>query len=171
MITKKNIVQHSLTAIISAGLGLLISYIQFSGNGSLTASIAKSERITWKDAGTLKTEFLDKKHFKVTYEDSTNPGVEITKPLVGFVFNANHLREILNDNRSKQIPDEVIFYFGQEAEKAGNWPFKHSVIHIIAVGMKGRELLINDADPRRDSPSIYDKADPCPPFCGTIKTD
>jgi len=55
MITKKNIVQHSLTAILSAGL--VIIYFLFTKNSSNSSFLASSERIP------LDTALKYREHF------------------------------------------------------------------------------------------------------------
>ena len=79
------------------------------------------------------------------------------EPLKGFIFEAKHLKEILDDNASGITPDHVIFYLGEET--------KDEVLeyHMIAYGINSNKLL-DYSNSKRD-PSIFDKADPCPPGC------
>lgn len=154
--------QITSSAIITAGV--VIGYFQILQTSN--SSFFKSGRITWGEAKTLSDEFVNHKLLKVTHTGyPTGNGLDTTEPLRGFVFDADDLREILNTNRSRETPDEVVFYLGREEEKVGDWPFRHSAIHIIAVGRKANKLLIEDKMTGKNEPSIYDKADPCPPFC------
>ena len=168
MITKKNIVQHSLTAILSAGL--VIIYFLFTKNSSNSSFLASSERIPLDTALKYREHFDNLKPLRVTPTGVFYSDPEKTEPLEGFVFNASDLYEIVRENHSGLTPNEVIFYFGQDGE-AGPSTDRHGVIHIIAIGRKNNKLLIKDKDTVRNEPSIFDKADPCPPFCGTIKTE
>jgi hypothetical protein len=112
---------------------------------------------------------LYKQHKKLrTYDEISDlPG-----DMIGFVFDAWQIDEIVNNNTSAVTPDKVGFYLGLQrvqGEDAYRW-------HLIAYGMKNGELL-NDvkgkAGPSRFPsrmprvltrvPSVFDKADPCRP--------
>jgi len=164
----KSFVLPIITGLIGAGIASI--YFQFSGNPTLDIAAARSERISLKDAVDYQRKFDKIKPLRVTHKGVYNSNAEKTEPLEGFVFNASDLYEIVRNNRSGETPDEVIFYFGQDGE-AGPSTDRHGVIHIIAIGRKNNKLLIKDKDTVRNEPSIFDKADPCPPFCGTIKTE
>lgn len=147
------------------GAGLVFIYFTNKENPSHSFSSAKSERISLIDALQYRKDFDISKPLKVTHKGISGKDTETTEPLRGFVFNADHLREILDTNRSGVKASDVIFYIGQNGE-AGSDLEKHGIIRIIAIGMKDSVLLTRDIDQKRDSPSIFDKADPCPPFCG-----
>ena len=161
----RNVVQITGTALVTSTLFIL--YLALSGPDGLTLALATSEKISWKDAQGLKKEYMDFRAMRVQYMNSQN--IPVYDTLEGFVIQADHLREILDTNRSeKGNPDEVIFYFGQKGKfsEPGDGIFtpKSPNMHIIALGMKGKELLIDDKT-GGNSPSIYDKAEPCPPNC------
>lgn len=157
----KSFVQISSTAIITSAI-YIIYFLFFSG--APTLSFMKSDRITWPEATQLKTEYINYKPLRVTHKGQSTTDPEKTADLQGFVFDAAHLNEIINNNQSASgNPDKVIFYLGQDG-KAGGLFTKHGIIHIIAVGIKGDILLIDDKS-GANLPSIFDKADPCPPFC------
>jgi len=164
----KNIVQHAFTAIVSAGLAIGSSLILLKPSTSF--SFANSGRITLIKSDSLRADFVKNESLKVTHKGRNGDQKETTERLQGFVFNVSDLEEIIHNNRSKDTADEVFFYFGRDG-KTGPVLNRHGLIHIIAIGSKNDTLLLQDADQRRNEPSIFDKADPCPPFCGTIKTE
>ena len=118
-------------------------------------NIVKSGPITKVDAQKLRDEYNTSTLALQT--SMSNRAVS----LQGFVFDADDLREILDRNTSKIKPDSVIFYFGKEPgltlPNVANW-------HIIAYGMKGKQLL-DFTKTAGKAESIKDKADPCPPNC------
>ena len=140
---------------------VLFGAIALMGPGNLaTFSSTGSSRISWSDAQKLQQEYLGFKPMRVKYTDAS--GTEQKEDLKGFVFTATHLDTIINYNASGTKPDEVYFIFGQDGTFSEGilGMTKRPNMHIIAVGMNGKNLLISGS-----KPSIFDKADPCPPNC------
>jgi hypothetical protein len=90
-------------------------------------------------------------------------------PLYGFAFNADQIDELLNNNVSgEKSPDKIALYLGLEMVGDNKrW-------HVVAYGLKNGTLLDYVASPggkgagldnelAGQQPSIFDKADPCPP--------
>ncbi len=124
----------------------------------------ESGRITWEQAKNFKSQYTNFRPLQVLHKSATGRGQEVEESLQGFVFESEHLREIIDNNRSGTNPDKIIFYFGQKGIAGGTGGSLHGIINIIAVGVQGKTLLIDDAS-KSGKASIYDQADPCPPFC------
>lgn len=150
------------------------SLVQISGTAIITAAAvyflmktphADSENITWDAAKALMKEYDSDTIMKTKY--TKRDGEDTISVLKGFVFNAVQLDSIINKNQSSIQPDNVLFLFGKDgtflAPNGTAWPN----MRFIAVGLKGNQILTG-APPDED-PSIYDKADPCPPNCPVIK--
>ena len=74
--------------------------------------------------------------------------------LEGFSFDATQIDEIINHNHAGgDKPNKVVFYFGYDSA-TNQW-------HIIAYGRRNGTLLTGTTS--NADPSIFDKADPCPP--------
>jgi len=137
---------------------------------SVAYKFAKSERISWDTADSLRKEYREYRPLKVRvhYQDSSDPNAEVDSILNGFKFNASDLNEIINSNLSLPVgekADEVIFYLGKKGV-SGRWPNKYATMHIIAVGVKNDSLLFNRNQTNvKAASSVFDKADPCPPNC------
>ena len=142
-------------------VGSTISTVSFENNSK---NAPLSERITWEDAVELRQEYKKYKPLQVEHKGTSGRDSETKASLEGFVFDAQQLAEIINYNRSREAPDKVIFYFGQKGVADANTASEHGIIKIIAVGMKNNKLLVNDFNNEGKS-SVFDKADPCPPFC------
>ena len=162
-LTTKDFTTIAVTAIIIFLIIIGYNYLAKPGN---TISLVKSgsERITWDNAQILMKEYKNFKPLKVQHKKETDSSKLIISDLQGFVFNASDLYEIIEENRSGEKPDEVIFYFGKQGEFTdGVFDLrKNAVMHIIAVGMKGKKLLTLPGAKYTEA-SIFDKADPCPP--------
>ena len=154
-----------LTASIVFGI------THFIVNSSPSFSFSKSGRIPLDTATKYREDFVKSDILKVTHRGQGDTLPVKTETLEGFVFNASDLIEIIEKNRSGKTPTEVIFYFGQNGRHGGLFNTKYARIQIIAIGKLDDELLTQDTMKGRDEPSIFDKADPCPPFCGKIKTE
>lgn len=141
-----------------------LAFLSIRLHSDNTFSIAKSERISWTDAMILRDEYQGFKPLQVRYEKTT--GDTVVETLNGFVFNAADLDQIINKNIIAK-PDEVIFYLGQKGTFKTHWyEGKHGNMHIIAAGIKEKQLLYDRQYPSDATKStIYDKADPCPPNC------
>jgi len=165
----RNFLQITATALLtSAGFIIYMNFFQkdymnfFQEEGTgFEPSI--SERILWPDAQKLMTEYQDKipKIMMTTYNEG---GTDIISGLKGFTFKKSHLMEILTTNHSGTNADSVIFYFGtlgtfNDMEAGVKWPN----MRIIAVGTKNN-MILSDS-PSDKLPSIFDKAEPCPPKC------
>lgn len=159
---KSDILKMGGAAVLTA-LAFLSS--QFFQSSTPLFSFAKSERISWKDAMSLRDEYRGFKPLQVRY--GRKPGDTIVETLNGFVFNAKDLDSILHNKKATKLPDEVIFYLGQKGKFSTGWLGKnHANMHVIAAGMKESKLLYDPANPGDKMASyIYDKADPCPPNC------
>jgi hypothetical protein len=160
----KNFKQISLTAMITSAV--FVIPLAYSGTGLFNKEPVASERITtWQWALDRQKEYLDDRPMRVL-----DPTDDEEKNLNGFVFKAEDLKEILNIgdlNKSRETPDQVYFFMGQEGEFPDS--FLHGLfrksghMRLIAVGMKGDKLL-NTALTGTDI-SVFDRADPCPPMC------
>lgn len=119
-----------------------------------------SERITWADAQTYHTEYMNFKPMRVEYPEGASGATRTD--LAGFVFNASQLNEIINSNASGTTPDSVYFMFGKHGHFNEGLLGMHrrANMRIIAIGMNGHTLLTGGLNP-----SIFDKASPCPPYC------
>jgi hypothetical protein len=159
----KNFIQISVTALISSGASIL--FMASAKHEFSSIPFAPSETISWETATKFRSDYVDFKPLYVRYDDSQ--GRELILPLEGFVFEKAHLNEIINDNHSIYgNPDKVAFLLGQEDTfKHGSGLFdpKRGNIRMIAVGIKDSKYLIDARSGMQ--PSIYDKADPCPPNC------
>jgi len=117
-----------------------------------------STAISWNEAVSMRTKYVARTPLKM--EVSGNQ-----VPLEGFTIQANQLSEIISNNKSGGNADAVMFYFGAEDPAPGSTLPKY---HLIAVGIKNNALMIPSDQRDRNDPtksSVYDKADPCPPFC------
>jgi hypothetical protein len=112
--------------------------------------VTNSIRITNTTACGWRNKYLD--------SSLTTPDRCALRTLVleGFSFDIWQIQEILTRNHQGGIkPDKVAFYLGLED------PTGIRRYHIIAYGMKGT-MLLNSAT-KASNPSVFDKADPCPP--------
>ncbi len=171
----KSFFQTDFVKMGSAVLATLLAVYLFNGftKQESVLSISHSEDISTNDMSDLFDQYIKFKPLDLMYNDPQESQNHVYSKLHGFRYKASDLDSILHNNRIKDnagnsvIPDEVIFYLGQQ----GTWkdgrlfPQTHGNIHIIAVGIKNRQLLIpassvDRADKKKSS--IYDKADPCP---------
>lgn len=133
-----------------------------------TKAVRISERISWDKAERLMNEYLDFEPLRVRHWGESGREEEQKENLKGFIFSARHLMEILTENRSGETPDEVAFLFGQEGKFSDGFFNKNGNIHIVAVGLNQKRMLNTQregtGDPSDPGPSVYDKADSCPPF-------
>jgi hypothetical protein len=155
----RNFLQISATALITSAAFLF--YMNFVQNKDSKVIHAISDPISWDDAKILMNNYAASQIMKTKYLNNANqPVVDILK---GFVFDQDDLDEIIRHNHSGIKPDKVLIYFGQDGtfdDGTGKlWP----IVHMIAVGMKNNVLLTEGI--AGQAPSIYDKAEPCPPKC------
>jgi hypothetical protein len=121
-----------------------------------------SKPISWDSASIFINDFKKSKALMVTHKGVDDLDPKTQDPLQGFTMNADHLRQILDTNRSGTNPDNVIFYFGEKGKTS--ILFGRGIINIFAVGVKDKVLLI-DANKTTRLQSVFDHANPCPPFC------
>ncbi len=128
-------------------------------------------RIDWGVASDWRNQYLNFKPLQVSHlpADQKSGTKKTTQSLTGFAFSAADLKEIITDNHSGRTPDKVVFFIGQDGKTGKPWHIKgqQGNIRLIAVGMQEHQLLTNmvypdDAVSRL--PSIFDHADPCPPY-------
>jgi len=116
--------------------------------------VGTNTRIDPTTANALQTSYATNKLIH-----TTNDG-----KLLGFSFNADQIHEILYTNSSGQTPDKVVIYFGLDSLPGAVNPNKY---HVIAYGSATGVLLNfvcgSNSELTAGSPSIFDKADPCPP--------
>ena len=160
---KSDIPKMGGAALITA---LIFIAINFWGNKN-KFSFSSSERISWNRADKLKGEYMGFKPMNVEYKDPAT-GKDIVTELEGFKMDARQIDEIINHNKhtgsTDSTADEIIFYFGMDG-KSGPWYSRFANLHIIAAGIKNNTLLKNREGSNDVESSIFDKADPCPPYC------
>ena len=180
MRSKLNFFAIFLTSFITAGL-LIGYYFIFLKDGTKEnvrttkfnfvnpkPSADKSERIAYNIVNKYVQSLSPRSLITVTYGDATNTGHVDAKPLKGFIFESRYLDTIINHNLSKwgQKPKKVIFYLGETGEVYDpNGDFKHAQVQVFAVGFSGDTLFTDNKVNNKTAGSIYDHADPCPPFC------
>ena len=121
-----------------------------------------STAISWNEALSLLNTYLDMQPLMI---DISENGGTRQVPLQGFTLQADQLQEIISNNKSGGNADAVMFYLGAERPLPGNTTPRYN---LIAVGVKNGALMIPLNERDWDNPaksSVYDKADPCPPFC------
>lgn len=158
----------SITFIVTA-LGAFLMYTLFREDQTVALEKAKSERITSGKADSLEKEYLSFKPMYVKHRGRDGNGADTIADLNGFIFSAAQLKEIIDSNHSgRKDVDAVAFYFGKEGHFRTGLN-RHANLHIIAIGIKNDTLLnkgLNDPTTKAAlAPSIFDKADPCPPNC------
>lgn len=154
----KSFMAGFITAFATIGCIFFLSF--FTPKESTDASTFRpvSTAISWNEALSMRTKYVARTPLKI--ESSGNQ-----VPLEGFTIQANQLSEIISNNKSGGSADAVMFYFGAEDPAPGSSLPKY---HLIAVGIKNNTLMIPSTERDRNDPtksSVFDKADPCPPFC------
>ena len=159
---KTDILKMGGTAIVTAAIFAVL-------NLTATKSVfgfALSERIRLNDARTLAVEYEGyNRRLHVRYESPAGSGNYVTRTLQAMVFDAHQLDEIINHNKKlnadgtrDSIADEVAIYYGKAGSTGGV-----ANMHIIAVGLKGSDLMLNRASPGDvNASSLFDRARPCP---------
>ncbi len=135
---------------------VLSSYTQ--KEATTTDHLLESMAISWNEAVSLRNFYKENQPLKI---QSGNEQV----PLEGFTIQANQLLEIISNNKIGGKADQVMFYLGAEAPERGSTLPKYN---LIAVGLNGGQLMIPSNQEGRSNPSqssVFDKANPCPPFC------
>ncbi|MFZ1705276.1 MAG: hypothetical protein WAT79_13090 [Saprospiraceae bacterium] len=160
----QNVFTGFLAAIFTIVCFLVFSFFTEKKEVSPNSVVPISSAISWNEAVALKNKF--KTLQPLMMEVSGNSGSEQI-PLEGFKIQASQLLEIINNNKSGggNPADFVMFYLGAQDPTSG---MTLPSYHMIAVGMQGDNLLIptSESDKKDASKSsIFDKADPCPPFC------
>lgn len=145
--------------------GLIIS-TSFTSK-QLSPTFAESSAISWNEALALKDKYLELAPMKIEYVNPSNPNTKLIKTLEAFKIKASDLIEIIQNNKSGNgyPADNVMFYMGAKAPASG---YTLPSYQLIAVGMRNNQLMIPAIGSDRNDPnksSVYDKADPCPPFC------
>lgn len=121
-----------------------------------------SEAISWNDALAMRNKYLASSPLKT---EMNNQGTITLKSLEGFSIQADHLIEIIQNNKAGGTADAVVFYLGAEEPASG---FSLPRYNLIAVGRNSSGLMIPTNERDKSDPSkssVFDKADPCPPFC------
>ena len=157
----KSFVQISTTALLTAvGVIIIMKNLQ---NPAPPFHGAAQARIPWDAAQNMMKDYKD---YNPTIMKTIYPevGDNVVDTLEGFIFKKSQLMEILTNNHSGTNADSIIFMFGIEGTFNDNaagviWPN----MHIIAIGMHNGTLITSAQHPYL--PSIFDKADPCPPNC------
>jgi len=147
----RNFVQIGSTAVITA---VAVYFIMKTPH-------ADSEPISWKDAQAFMMQYDTANIMKTKY--TKRDGEDTISVLKGFVFNAIQLDSIINNNQSSIKPDNVLFLFGKDGAILDTENTEWPIMRFIAVGLQGNQILTGA--PTNEDPSIYDKADPCPPNC------
>jgi hypothetical protein len=144
----KNVLQVGGTALLTSLFFLICNF--FSGGSGVTI---KSGPIDWPKATKLKNEYeKSNQAMKVKFDKDGKTHKDVLK---GLVFETKHLDDLINHTSTGIRPDSIIIYFGREGSFY-DFPKWYSNLHIIAVGIKDGKILESD---------VYDKADPCPPYC------
>jgi hypothetical protein len=156
----KNFVLVSLTALITATSTALITLTILQQKDETSYTGTASEPISWAEAQKLMTDYSNSAIMKTKYTESGTEKIEVLK---GFVFDWDDINEIVRHNHSGIKPESIVFYLGQDGSfmdgSGKEWP----IINLIAVGMENMKILSEGI--AGQAPSIYDKADPCPPNC------
>lgn len=174
----RNFIQIGLTALITSAVFLInINYFQkkspdilaldraepsaSSGTTAVELSsdtilVPMSEPLPWSDAQDRMADYM-------SFNTTIRPIMKTKSPidgsiniLKGFSFETAHLLDIMKKPDGTMV-DSVLFMFGAEGtfneSPATRWPH----LRIIAVGVTNNVVL--------STRPVYDKADPCPPFC------
>lgn len=150
------------TAILSMSCFFLFSFFTPANTDIKPGILTASTAISWNEAVTLKNKFKNLQPLKM---ETTGPNGINQVPLEGFTIQAAQLLEIIQNNKAGGQADAVMFYLGAEDPQQG---FTLPKYHIIAVGVNANGLMIPANDRDKSDPgksSVFDKADPCPPFC------
>lgn len=162
--------------IITAAISSLLTYFACSPVAKYfgpPVPRGHDERISWDSAMILMKDYLEYEPLRVKHNGKDGNGKEQKQNLKGFIFSADALKEIIEGNHSAVDPDSVAFFFGREGKFNDGLLNKSANMHIIAVGIKDGKLLKGVRTPDSSSiranaffgASVFDKADPCPPFC------
>ncbi|NOT36703.1 MAG: hypothetical protein HOP11_04945 [Saprospiraceae bacterium] len=115
----------------------------------------------------MRNKYKTLQPLKVEFDNPNNPGTKTIQTLEAFKISASQLLAIINNNKNGggYNADNVVFYLGAKDPEPG---YTIPSYNIIAVGMRNNALMIpiteaDKADATKSS--VYDKADPCPPFC------
>lgn len=168
----------SITAVLTAAIMFFVMKTYYGDNREdenyiYSSNKFTSEPITWEEAKTMMTYWND--HALMNLRTTDDNG-RTKQPLLAFKFNSAHIESILHNNAALdfdkgEMPDDIIFYFGRDVDSVGGvLNTKHFMkIHMIALGIKGNQLLKDGRNGK--PPTIFDKADPCPPGknCPDIK--
>lgn len=131
-------------------------------NGGILSPTMMSSAISWNEALALKNKYLSSNPLKI---EISGQGGTSQQPLEGFTINAAQLLEIIQANKVGGKADEVVFYLGADDPAPG---FTLPRYNLIAVGKNAGGLMIPNNDRDKSDPSkssVFDKAEPCPPFC------
>ena len=122
-------------------------------------------RMSWNDAEALIAEY---RRAPIMIESLGSAGDTVRTPLQGFQMDAGEIDEIINYNRNglngNGLADHLMIYFGATRDSTGL-----SKLQLIAVGVKDGVLMKNADGRESRKSSVFDKADPCPPNCPTIR--
>ncbi|MCC6817094.1 MAG: hypothetical protein IT267_11835 [Saprospiraceae bacterium] len=146
-------------------IGVIMIGSSFTGKNTLTSiNSNESGAISWNEAMSMRNKYKELAPLKIEYNGQNGKQINT---LEAFKISATNLLEIIQNNKSGNgyNADHVVFYLGAKDPTDGN---SLPTFQLIAVGMKNNQLMIpanvNDKnDPSKSS--VFDKADPCPPFC------
>jgi hypothetical protein len=146
-----------------------------------------SDTISWDRAKELREAYLSFKPLRVRHRGRTGTGTIQRDSLRGFLFKSSNLLDPISTNASGETRiDTVAFFFGKSGEfddgpEPGSGtgggvghgrPRRSADMQLIAIGVKNNKLLTSKGGDTTiqaarvlSAASIYDKADPCPPFC------
>jgi hypothetical protein len=169
-LSKNLVLKFSVACLFSSLCILIFSFFTLNTNISNEVddkTIIESESISWDEAQTLMSHFKTLQPLKIELGDPRSQSGTTIIPLEGFKIKASQLLEIINNNKSGNggQADNVMFYFGATDPQTN---FTIPDYRIIAVGEKNGSLIIptsSAAKGDKNSSSVFDKADPCPPMC------
>ena len=138
---------------------LFLGYNLFSPKDEYVFLIKGSGPIDPVEAKKMRDEYKAYKKCTLKVKDNGKGVV-----LEGFTFDAAQIRQIVDTNASGIKPDSLYIAFGKDGEDSDGVLIKkyYAKMHIIAYGMIGKKLL-DYSTTKTKPPSVFDKADPCPP--------
>lgn len=159
-----------ITALLTAGI---MFFVMKQPSSNLTGDVSEDETyfeaptfltsgpITKVDADSMIKYWNDHPLIKVRTEDDNG---RTKQPLLAYRFSVANIDSIIHKNAALQpgeTPDDIIIYIGRKADSVSG--LKHFYqVHLIAMGVKNNKVLNYSIDNNK-APSIFDKADPCPP--------
>lgn len=156
-------------AIAAVVTGLIVFIILYNPVHPLAPSTA--ERLSWNEAQKRIDEYIQD---PIMVDSITEKGDTIKTALKGFSMSARAINEVINHNRNEngnEIADELMLYFCKSKDDNGVSRLQLIVVGVEnEVGDKYGVIMKNDKDGNDTlKSSVFDRADPCPPNCPTIK--